>query len=131
MKRDIPVCHVPFTPLDELLNIWASFQRRDDNRDSGGYRGRDAVCRSDAQRDSEQLFDAADEDLARAVDNCIHSLSAQHAWAIKKRCNIAGVWRFPALDFESTLGKAEIALDTKFRENPTTAAFLLSRHHEK
>ena len=123
MKRDIPINTLIFTPLDKLLDLWVRFQRRDDNRGNGGFRGRDSMLQSDGLRDSEQLCDAIDEEVAEGVDACISSLTAQHSWAIKKRCNIASVWRFPSIDYESTLNKAESELTTKLKKNIATSNY--------
>jgi hypothetical protein len=123
MKRDIPIHHITFTPLDKLLDMWIRFQRRGDNRGNGGFKGRDSILQSDSLRDSEQLCDAVDEEVAQGVDACISSLTAQHSWAIKKRCNIASVWRFPSLDYESTLMIAEFELERKLKRNIATANY--------
>lgn len=123
MKRDIPVNHIVFTPLDKLLDLWIRFQRRGDNRGNGGFKGRDSILQSNGLKDSEQICDAIDEEVADGVEACISSLTAQHSWAIKKRCNIASVWRFPSIDYPSTLAKAEIELESKLKRNIATSNY--------
>lgn len=123
MKRDIPINNMVFTPLDKLLDLWIRFQRRGDNRGNLGFKGRDSILQSDGLKDAEQICDAIDEEVAEGVDACISSLNAQHSWAIKKRCNIASVWRFPSIDYESTLKQAEIDLEGKLKRNIATANY--------
>lgn len=123
MKREIPINKIEFTPFEKLMDIWVRFQRRADNRDSGGFRGRDSILRSEALRDLEQLCDSTEEETADAVDSCINSLKAQYAWAIKKKYGIAGVWRFPQLDYMKTLIQAEVELERKLRKNIATANY--------
>jgi hypothetical protein len=123
MKRDIPINHITFTPLDKLLDLWIRSQRRRDNRGNGGFKGRDSILQSDGLKDSEQLCDGIDEEVAQGVDACISSLTAHHSWAIKKRCNIASVWPFPKLDYQSTLKISEFELERKLKRNIATANY--------
>lgn len=122
MKRDIPINNMVFTPLDKLLDLWIRFQHRGDNRGNLDFKGRDSICKS-ASPEFEQLCDGIDEEVAEGVEACISSLKAQHSWAIKKRCNIASVWRFPSIDYESTLKQAEIDLECKLKRNIATANY--------
>jgi hypothetical protein len=120
MKRDIPVTYVKQTPLDICLALWVRFLHRNDNKDCGGYKGRDSILKSDGLKDSEQLYDEQDMIEAEAVDACISSLKTYHAWAIKRRCNVATVWRFPQLNFSETLLAAEKELEEKLKKNLAT-----------
>lgn len=123
MKRDIPISALTFTPLDVLLDLWVHFHRRDDA--ARGFSGRDSILRSDALRELEQLTDAIDHEVAEAVEACVGSLTAQHSWAIKKKCGIASVWKFPTIDYPSTLNKAEVELEIKLKRNSATANYFV------
>jgi hypothetical protein len=123
MKRDIPFNDMKFTPLDILLDLWTQWQRKESVSGSGGFARRDSICKQDSGRDSEQLFDDIDKEVAEGVDACISSLKAQHSWAIKKRCDIASVWRFPQIDYFSTLSAAEKDLEGKLRKNVATSNY--------
>lgn len=123
MKRDIPVNEIKFSPLEKLMDIWVRFHNRADKRESGGFRGRDSLLRSESLRDLEQLCDADEEEAANAVDVSVNSLSAQHSWAIKKKHGIASVWRFPQLDYLDTVEKAEQELEKKLRRNIATSNY--------
>lgn len=123
MKRDIPVNEIKFSPLEKLMDIWVRFHNRADKRESGGFRGRDSLLRSESLRDLEQLCDSDEEEAANAVDVSVNSLSAQHSWAIKKKHGIASVWRFPQLDYLDTVEKAEQELEKKLRANIATSNY--------
>nr|WP_315467139.1 hypothetical protein [uncultured Undibacterium sp.] len=123
MKRDIPINEIQFSPFEKLMDIWVRFHNRADNRDSGGFRGRDSLLRSESLRDLEQLCDGDEEEAAEAVETSVNSLTAQQSWAIKKKHGIAGVWRFPQLDYMSVLIQAEVELERKLRKNIATSNF--------
>ena len=125
MKRDIPITYVKQTPLDVCLSLWVRFLSRNDNKDCGGYKGRDSILKSDGLKDSEQLYDEQDMIEAEAVDACISSLKTHYAWAIKRRCNVATVWRFPQLDFSETLLAAEKELEEKLKKNLATRNYFV------
>lgn len=123
MKRDIPINEIQFSPFEKLMDIWGRFHRRTDNKGSGGYRGRDSLLRSESLRDLEQLCDADEEEAAEAIETSVNSLAAQHSWAIKKKYGIASAWRFPQLDYASTVEQAEKELDKKLRKNIATSNY--------
>ncbi|WP_156398049.1 hypothetical protein [Duganella sp. Root336D2] len=111
--------------LDYCLDVWMRWQRRDDTR--LGWRGRSAMLQSDydddVEGDSEELYEDMDTRVAEAVEAMMVSLPRHLDWAIRRRCNIATVWRFPSLDFTNVLGEAEGALETLLRKNVATRVF--------
>lgn len=118
MKRDIPVFDIQFTPLDKCLKLWLRWQSRND---SGlDWRGRSVVLESEAAASSEQLYDRMDSRTAEAMDAMIGDLKPQHNWAIKKRCGLATIWRFPQLVFADELEAAEAELVAKMKKNLAT-----------
>ncbi|MFZ6727361.1 hypothetical protein ACO0K2_17855 [Undibacterium sp. MH2W] len=123
MKRDIPIHYHQTTPLDICLDLWVQWLRRDDNVGSMGFKGRDSILRADTTKNSEQLYDSQDMETAEAVDACVSSLKAQYAWAIKKRCNVASVWKFPQLNFSDVLPEAERELEKKLKNNLATWSY--------
>jgi hypothetical protein len=111
--------------LDYCLDVWMRWQRRDDTR--LGWRGRSAMLQSDydddVERDSDELYEDMDTRVAEAVEAMMASLPRHLDWAIRRRCNIATVWRFPSLDFTEVLGEAEGALEAFLRKNVATRVF--------
>lgn len=110
------------TPLDVCLAIWLQWQRRDDT--CIGWRGRSALLESDACANSQQLYDSMDNNTALAVEAMICDLRpVQLIWAIRRRCGLANVWRFPSLVFADALEQAETALEKKLKTNVATRTF--------
>lgn len=76
--------------------------------DSDGYGGEDT---SQMRRDNE---------IAEATDAMIRSLQTSHQWAIRRKCGIATMWRFPNLDFIIEATDACDELEKKLRNNVAT-----------
>ena len=106
------------SPLEMCLAIWLQWQRRSDM--SLGWRGRSAMIESDVCADSQQLYDSMDNNTAQAVEASVCSLPLPLLWAIRRRCGLATVWRFPSLIFADVLERAEIELEKKLRNNIAT-----------
>ncbi|WP_317201464.1 hypothetical protein [Janthinobacterium sp.] len=111
------------SPLELCLEIWLEWQRRSDN--GLGWRGRSTMLSGDGSLDSEQVYDGMDNDAAQAVEAMINSLPRHLDWAIRKRCGITMVWRFPTMPFADVLGEAEIELEKKLKNNIATRSFFL------
>lgn len=109
------------SPLEICLAIWLEWQRRDDT--SIGWRGRSAMLVGDGCASSQQLYDSMDNDTAQAVDAMVSSLPTHLVWAIRRRCGLSTVWRFPSLIFADELIKAEIELEKKLKNNIATRTF--------
>lgn len=110
------------SPLEVCLAIWLEWQRRDDT--SIGWRGRSAMLEGDAQADLQQLCDGIDNNTAQAVEAMICDLRPVHLiWAIRRRCGLANVWRFPSLIFADALEQAEMELEKKLKNNVATRTF--------
>ncbi|WP_431477802.1 hypothetical protein [Massilia eburnea] len=111
--------------MDYCLDVWTRWQRRDDTRI--GWRGRSAMLQSDyaddVEGDSDELYEDMDTRVAEGVEAMMQSLPRHLDWAIRRRCNIATVWRFPSLDFTNVLGEAEQALEALLRKNIATRIF--------
>jgi len=108
-------------PLDYCLGLWADWQRRDDLR--LGFRGRCAIIESENEADSDALYGNMDDRVAEAVDAMMVSLPRHLDWAIRQRCRLATVWRFPSLVFADVLPEAEAALTVLLRKNLATRVF--------
>lgn len=76
--------------------------------DGDGYGSPDT---SQARRDNE---------IAEATDAMFSSLKASHQWAIRRKCGIATVWRFPQLDYVAEALEACSELEKKLRNNVAT-----------
>lgn len=110
------------SPLEVCLAIWLQWQRRDDT--SIGWRGRSALLEGDAHADSQQLYDSMDNNAALAIEAMISDLRPAHLiWAIRRRCGLANVWRFPSLVFADALEQAETELEKKLKNNIATRTF--------
>jgi len=126
--RVIPVAekrHVE--PLDYCLDVWLQWQRRDDTR--LGWRAKSALVESDYDDefagDPDALYSAMDTSVAEAVEAMMKSLPRHLDWAIRQRCRIATVWRFPSLVFGDVLPEAETALAELLRKNIATRGFFV------
>lgn len=108
-------------PLDLCLDLWMQWQRRDDT--SLGWRGRSAMMASECCASSEQLYDDMDNAAAQAVEAMMSGLPRHLDWAIRKRCGIATVWRFPEMTFGDALVEAEAELEKKLKNNIATRNF--------
>jgi hypothetical protein len=106
------------TPLQKCLDLWLRWLHRGD---SGiGWRGRSAMLESDASASSEQLYDRMDNHAGEAVDAMIDSLPTHQGWAIRKRCGLVTLWRFPLLVYADVLAQAEAELEKKLKINIAT-----------
>ena len=76
--------------------------------DGDGYGNSDT---SQARRDNE---------IAQATDAMFSSLKSSHQWAIRRKCGIATVWRFPELDYMTEALAACVELEKKLRGNIAT-----------
>lgn len=124
--RVIPVAARTETKaLDYCLDVWLRWQRQDDTR--LGWRGKSAMLESDytddAEADSEAVYGDMDTRVAEAVEAVMRGLPRYLDWAIRRRCHIATVWRFPSLDFCCVLLEAEAALEALLRKNIATRSF--------
>ncbi|WP_028100480.1 hypothetical protein [Pseudoduganella violaceinigra] len=122
----IPVAaRVETKALDYCLDVWMRWQRRDDTR--LGWRGRSAILQSDyaedVEGDSDELYEVMETRVAEGVEAMMQSLPRHLDWAIRRRCNIATVWRFPSLDFTDVVGEAERALEILLRKNIATRIY--------
>lgn len=113
-KRDV-------SPLEYCLDVWVQWQSRDDLR--LGWRSRCAIIETEDEADSEALYSGADTRVAEAVEAMISSLPRHLDWAIRQRCRLATVWRFPSLVFTDVLEEAEAALAALLRKNLATRSF--------
>lgn len=111
------------SPLDLCLDIWMQWQRRSDV--GMGWHRRSAMLESESSADSEQLYDDMDNNAAQAVEAMMSGLPRHLDWAIRKRCGIATVWRFPSLVFAEALAEAEAELEKKLKNNIATRNFFL------
>lgn len=131
----LPARHVvSVQPLDELsplqicLNHWTSWMHQSD-RDLGakgqtGIRsGSDEHEGYDDTGAGEAAAHRASREIAMATDAMIDSLPRHFKAAIYRCCNIASVWRFPNMDFTTTLPAAEEELREKLSKNVATRAF--------
>ncbi len=107
--------------MDLCLDLWMQWQCRDDT--SLGWRGRSAMMASECCASSEQLYDDMDNAVAQAVEAMMSGLPRHLDWAIRKRCGIATVWRFPEMTFGDALVEAEAALEKKLKNNIATRNF--------
>lgn len=124
--RAIPVAaRVEMRALDYCLDVWLRWQRQDDTR--LGWRGKSAMLESDytedEEVDSEAVYGDMDTRVAEAVEAVMRGLPRYLDWAIRRRCNIATVWRFPSLVFGDVLEEAEGALEVLLRKNIATRSF--------
>lgn len=110
-------------PLESCLEIWMRWQERNDV--GIGWHRRSAMLSSDASADSEQLYASMDNTVAEAVEAMISSLPRHLDWAIRTRCGIATVWRFPNLDYHAALVDAETQLTSKLQKNIATRALFV------
>lgn len=118
--RKIEEYFIAQTPLDVCLDCWVRWL---DYADLDiGWRGK-SIGMVGSGRSSEQIYTALEMDAGRATDAMINSLPVQHAWAIRKRCSVATVWRFPQLDFCAVLLEAEKALEKKLKNNLATRRY--------
>lgn len=107
--------------LRDCLDLWVRYMSRDD---AGiGWRGRSVMLDSDASADSQQLYDRADNKSAEAINGCIDSLPRSLSWAIGKGCGMNGVWRYPNLDYLSTLIRAKFELVQRLKINHETRSY--------
>jgi hypothetical protein len=97
------------------------WQRRDDLR--LGWRGRCAIIEGEDEADSDALYSHMDDRVAEAVEAMMSSLPRHFDWAIRQRCRLATVWRFPSLVFADVLPEAEQALAKLLRKNLATRSF--------
>jgi hypothetical protein len=109
------------SPLEICLDLWLQWQRRDDT--CVGWRGQSAILVSDGYVDPQQVYDNMDNNTAKAVDAMVSSLPTHLVWAIRRRCGLATVWRFPSLIFADELDKAEKELEKKLKNNIATRTF--------
>lgn len=116
--RQIEVRVMVHTPLDICLDLWLRWQSRSDL--GIGWRGRSASLVGDSVASSDQLYDRMDSQTGEAMDAMIGDLKVQHNWAIKKRCGLATVWKFPSLVFADVLLEAEKELEKKMKINLAT-----------
>lgn len=116
--RKIEVREIVQTPLDVCLDLWLRWQHRPDV--GLGWRGRSVSLESDSAASSDQLYDRMDNQTAEAMEVMIGDLKVQHNWAIKKRCGLSTVWRFPSLVFADVLIDAEMELEKKMKINLAT-----------
>lgn len=128
VPRDIPVAaRVETKALDYCLDVWTRWQHQDDTR--LGWSGKSAMLESDytedEEVDSQAVYSGADLRVAEAVEAMMRGLPRYLDWAIRRRCNIATVWRFPSLDFTDVLGEAENALELLLRKNIATRSFFV------
>ncbi|MBC7860300.1 MAG: hypothetical protein H7Z39_16325 [Burkholderiaceae bacterium] len=121
-KIEVSAFHRP-EPLDLCLDIWMQWQRRNDM--GLGWRGRAALYEGESAADSEQLYDNMDSNAAEAVEAVMGGLPRHLDWAIRRRCGIATVWRFPNLDFAQALAEAEGELKKKLKNNIATRNFFV------
>jgi hypothetical protein len=128
VRQAIPVAEKrEVTALDYCLDVWIQWQRRDDTR--LGWRGKCALVESDYDDEfageSDALYSALDTSVAEAVEAVMKSLPRHLDWAIRQRCRIATVWRFPSLVFADVLSEAEDALAALLRKNIATRCFFV------
>ncbi|TWI65184.1 hypothetical protein IP91_02591 [Pseudoduganella lurida] len=117
--RAIPVAvKVAVDPLDYCLDLWTQWQRRDDTR--LGWRGKCAIVEGEDEADTDALYSGLDDRVAEAVEAMMKSLPRHLDWAIRQRCRIATVWRFPSLVFGDVLPEAEAALRVLLQKNIAT-----------
>ena len=113
--------------LDYCLDVWLCWQRQDDTR--LGWRGKSAMLESDYTEDEEvdsaAVYSDMDTRVAEAVEAVMRGLPRYLDWAIRRRCNIATVWRFPSLDFAAVLPEAEYELEKLLRKNIATRSFFV------
>jgi hypothetical protein len=124
--RMIPVAaRIETKALDYCLDVWQRWQQQDDTR--LGWRAKSAMLESDytedEEVDSEAVYGHMDTRVAEAVEAVMRGLPRYLDWAIRRRCNIATVWRFPSLDFCCVLPEAEAALEALLRKNIATRSF--------
>jgi hypothetical protein len=119
----IEVRAVQQEPLDVCLELWQLWQEKR-SLNLGWHRRSAGLC-SDAEADSDELYDSMDTAVAEAVEAMMSSLPRHLDWAIRRQCGIATVWRFPQLDFTVELAEARAQLETKLKKNIATQAFFL------
>lgn len=117
------------TSLQLCLNHWRDWMHHSD-RDLGA-KGQSGLLSAADERngydDGAAAGDAAaaraSRQIAMATDAMIDSLPRHYKAAIYRAANIASVWRFPNLDFVTTLPQAEEELREKLAKNVATRAF--------
>ena len=123
VARVIPIAaRIETTALYYCLDVWMRWQQQDDTR--LGWRGKSAMLESDytddSEADSDVVYSDMDTRVAEAVEAAMRGLPRYLDWAIRRRCNIATVWRFPSLVFADVLEDAECALEALLRKNIAT-----------
>jgi hypothetical protein len=126
--RAIPVAaRVETKALDYCLDVWLRWQRQDDTR--LGWRGKSAMLESDYTEDedidSAAVYSDMDTRVAEAVEAVMRGLPRYLDWAIRRRCSVATVWRFPSIDFVTVLPEAEAALENLLRKNIATRSLFV------
>lgn len=116
--RKIEVRFIEQTPLDICLDLWLRWHDRGDL--CIGWSNKSGALTSESSASSEQLYDRMDNETAEAMDTMIGDLKVQYNWAIKKRCGIATMWKFPSLIFADVLFEAESELEKKMKINLAT-----------
>jgi len=120
-NRKIEEYFIEQTPLDLCLDCWVRWLEYDDL--DIGWRGKSIGLVGDTGRSSEQIYFALERDAGMAVDAMVESLKTHHAWAIRKRCSVATVWRFPQLNFFAVVVEAEKELEKKLKNNVATRSY--------
>lgn len=95
--------------VESLLDLWAEWMRIPEGPDTGKI----AVgFRSDAPRDSEELYEDLDTDMAERVNACFDSLAPVYKDAIMRRYKLGSqVWRFSQA---ATFEDAKVMIRVKF-----------------
>jgi hypothetical protein len=119
--RKIEEHFIEQTPLDLCLDCWVRWLDYDELKI--GWRDKSLGLVGNSSRSSEQLYSALEIEVGMAVDAMIDSLKTHHAWAIRKRCSVATLWRFPQMDFFSVLVEAEKELEKKLKNNIATRSY--------
>lgn len=101
------------------LELWKVWMGRGDTdlgmRGQGSLRGE-----GDGYSNSDTAQIRRDNEIAEATDAMIRSLKSSHQWAIRRKCSVATVWRFPQLDFIAEATDACTELEKKLRVNVAT-----------
>lgn len=114
--RSIAITPAPtFDALAYCLDCWKDSMQKDD-RDMGA-KGMRLMSGDGDGYGSDNGQTRRDAEIAEATGAMIDSLSAAHRWCIYRSCSISTVWRYPNLDYITTLQDARKALENKLRIN--------------
>jgi hypothetical protein len=128
-KEEVQVTEQPKRDgLSVCLECWRAYMNSDDKalsasrvRLEGGRDEDDDKIPEGYESDPYGEQHKADLAIGEATNAMINDLKPAHTWAITKACGFTTVWRFPSVDYLSTISAANAALEEKLRRHIKTA----------